>query len=48
VSRIEKTGTKKKKDAPGQSIGDRSSAKIKSRILEKSEEYRAKKCGIFR
>jgi len=48
VPRIKKAGTNKKKDATKQSSGDRPGAKIKRRILGKSEECRAIKPGIYR
>ena len=44
---LKRQGLTKKKDASQHSSCDRSGAKIKSRILEKSEEHRARKSGIF-
>jgi Transposase and inactivated derivatives len=45
---LKRLGLKKKKDATKQSSGDRPGAKIKRRILGKSEEYRVRKPGIYR
>jgi hypothetical protein len=45
---LKRLGLTKKKDATKQSSGDRQGAKIKRRILGKSEEYRARKPSIYR
>jgi len=45
---LKRLGLTKKKSPTEQSSGDRPGAKIKRRILGKSEECRAKKPGIYR
>jgi hypothetical protein len=48
VLRIKKARSNKKKDATQQSSSDRTGAKIKRRILGKSEKYTSRKPGVYR